>query len=154
MVGTRLEFDCYVLIPVGMPPKNRSGRGRGGWQQRDQSRRADAELVHSVLAYELTCQVLLGLLSPQQARLYAELAQTDIRSAQRQGPGFTFSDLDTLAALGCNGAYPNNVHNEFVSGLSTPHVQAHKVQLPMMMNLDSRPARYDQDILLPHETLP
>ena len=30
---------------------------------------------------------------------------------------------------------------------STPHVQAHKIQLPMMMNPDSHPASYDQDIL-------
>ena len=88
-----------------MPPK----APRRGWQQRARTRPADAELVHSVLAYELTCQALLGVISPQQARLYASLAKQDIAIARGRAPDFEFTDLNNVCKLGNGGQYSNNV---------------------------------------------
>ena len=143
---------CRTVVRLWtMPPKGRS-RGRGGWQQRERRRGVDPDLTHSLLAYELTCQSLLGVISPHQARLFAELAKKDISNAQRQGPDFVFDDLDNLASLGSNGCYQNHVHKDIVQNLSTPHMQATTIKLPMSLHPDSEPHFYDQDILLPHET--
>ena len=132
-----------------MPPKSRRG---GGWQQRGRGLGADAELTHSVLAYELTCQVLLGVISPQQARFYASLAKQDIATARGRGPNFEFADLEKLSQLGNDGRYSQNIHRDLMYSLAPSHIEPHQVKLPMMMHPDPPPQRYDQCILLPHET--
>ena len=133
-----------------MPP--RASRRGGGWQQRAGARAADAEVTHSLLAYELTCQALLGVISPQQARLYASLAKQDIETARGRGPEFEFIDLNNLSKLGTDGQYGNKVYGDLMSSLAPSHFAPYKAKLPMMLHPDSPPLKYEQSILLPHET--